>query len=64
MTVDVHDLSGRRVRRIAGGVTEPGRYAEVWDGRDERGSRVPAGVYFVRVAWRSGHDSLKLMLIE
>ncbi|MCA9753466.1 MAG: hypothetical protein KC591_14830 [Gemmatimonadetes bacterium] len=49
--VDVVDVTGRRVRslvpsREAG--AEGGRVSVVWDGRDERGRRVPAGVYFVR----------------
>ncbi|MEZ5064066.1 MAG: FlgD immunoglobulin-like domain containing protein [bacterium] len=49
--VDVLDVAGRRVRslvpaREAG--PESGRVSVVWDGRDEWGRRVPAGVYFVR----------------
>jgi hypothetical protein len=64
VAVSIHDLGGRRVRGLVNGLTPPGQYARLWDGRDERGNSVPAGVYFVRIRWRSGHDSLKLLLIE
>jgi flagellar hook capping protein FlgD len=44
-----HDLSGRLVRTIHDGVAEAaGTLA--WDGADDAGRTVPAGVYFIRVA--------------
>ncbi len=44
----VHDVAGRRVRTLA---REPGSGAafRTWDGRDDAGRRVAAGVYFVRL---------------
>lgn len=50
--LEVVDLTGRRValRELA----REARAAE-WDGRDARGSRAPAGVYFVRVS--GGNES-------
>ena len=46
----VYDVRGRRIRQLT-----PGRDDLVWDGRDERGRSVPAGVYFIRVP-TSGED--------
>jgi hypothetical protein len=45
--VDVFDVSGRWLRTLA---PEPSRGGSAvdWDGRDARGVRVPAGVYFLR----------------
>ncbi|UCG43944.1 MAG: hypothetical protein JSU73_04855 [candidate division WOR-3 bacterium] len=40
----VHDRSGRLVARCTGGQ---------WDGRDQRGHEVEAGVYFIRAAGRA-----------
>jgi hypothetical protein len=40
----VHDVAGRRVRRLGPVTGAPMR----WDARDDRGVRVPAGVYLVR----------------
>lgn len=45
--VDVLDLGGRRVRRLAAGERAAGAYALSWDLADERGRAVAAGVYFV-----------------
>ncbi len=46
--VDVFDLNGRRVARVRVGAAG----SADWDGRDWNGSRVPAGVYFARLADR------------
>lgn len=48
--VDVLDVAGRRVVRLADGVLDAGAHALAWDGRGADGERVAAGVYFVRVA--------------
>lgn len=47
--VAIHDLAGRAVRRLARGVRNAGPQEIAWDGRDESGERVGAGVYFARV---------------
>ncbi len=45
-TVQVFDLRGRLVRRIA---LAAGREQVVWSGRDDSGQRLASGVYFARV---------------
>jgi cytochrome c peroxidase len=45
----VHDVSGRTVRRLQDRVMEAGSHAIEWDGRDEAGVLVAAGVYFYRL---------------
>lgn len=50
--VAVHDVRGAKVRTLVDGMREAGRVALTWDGRDESGRRMSAGVYFVRA--RSG----------
>jgi hypothetical protein len=42
----IYDLSGRRVATLASGETAAGRHVEFWNARDDRGGRVPAGIYF------------------
>ncbi len=44
--VDIHDLRGRRVRRLD--IPARGIQAE-WDGRNDRGQHVSSGMYFARV---------------
>ena len=47
--VRVYALGGRLVRALTAGFGA-GTRSVVWDGRDDRGAAVPAGLYFVRVA--------------
>jgi hypothetical protein len=48
VSLAVYDAAGRAVCGLVDGVSEPGYYLVSWDGCDDRGRRVPAGVYFVR----------------
>jgi hypothetical protein len=45
----VYDASGRAVRTLARGTAAAGYYAVEWNGRDEAGRAMPAGVYFARL---------------
>jgi hypothetical protein len=46
----VMDVQGRQVRIVESGSREAGFHAVAWDGRDEAGARVLAGVYYARLA--------------
>ncbi|MEQ1833740.1 MAG: CARDB domain-containing protein [Candidatus Eisenbacteria bacterium] len=48
VALDVLDLQGRRVRTLAVGTHSAGSHTLAWDGRDEQGSAVANGAYFVR----------------
>ena len=52
--VAVYAVDGRCVRTLARGEREPGEYTLAWDGRDERGEPVAAGVYYVRLVTAHG----------
>jgi hypothetical protein len=45
----LYGVDGGRVRTLARGVRAPGEYALIWNGRDDNGSRVAAGVYYVHL---------------
>ncbi len=47
VSVAVFDMAGRRVRALVSGVQPAGKHVLKWDGRDDRGRAVPAGVYSV-----------------
>ena len=49
VSLTVYDVTGRTVRELASGVREAGRYDVQWNGRDSRGNKVAAGVYFYRL---------------
>jgi hypothetical protein len=45
----VYDVRGRRVRTVWRGPLKGGRRDVFWDGRDETGKAVAAGIYFIRM---------------
>ena len=49
VSVAVFDMNGRRVRSLVDAPQGPGEYTLRWDGRADDGSRLTAGVYFMRV---------------
>ena len=55
--VSVYDLRGREVRRWR----EPAAAELVWDGRNGQGGLMPPGVYFVRVGWSGGSQTVKVI---
>ena len=46
--IRVYDLAGRLVRVLAKGTQAPGIHYAIWDGRDEQGTSIRKGLYFVR----------------
>jgi hypothetical protein len=63
-TVAVYDVAGRRVRTLHAGATAAGPRTIMWDGRDSRGTRAPAGVYFVRVHHAGTTANEKITLVR
>jgi photosystem II stability/assembly factor-like uncharacterized protein len=57
----VHDARGRRLRRLFSGRLPAGAHRLSWDGRDDGGRRVSAGVYWLRV--RAGETSSSRRLV-
>jgi len=43
------DLAGREVRTLLNELKEQGSGRATWDGRNDRGERVPAGIYFYQL---------------
>jgi hypothetical protein len=47
--LEVFDLQGRLVRSLVDEDRAPGRYTEVWEGRNDAAQRVAPGIYFYRL---------------
>jgi hypothetical protein len=54
VNLTLYSVDGRRVRVLAQGVREAGEYSAVWDGRDDGGQTVSAGVYYALLATPQG----------
>jgi DNA-binding beta-propeller fold protein YncE len=59
--VAVYDRAGRLVKIL--GRAKSGRAAWRWDGTDQAGSKVPAGLYFVHLTSRLKHATRKVIKI-
>ena len=62
--LEVLDVRGRLVRVLARGPHPPGAALWVWDGRDDRGSAVAAGVYLVSVQSPATRATQRLVLLK
>ncbi|MFQ5512246.1 MAG: FlgD immunoglobulin-like domain containing protein [Candidatus Krumholzibacteriia bacterium] len=48
-TVDIFDVRGKRVRRLASAGAGPGTHTVRWDGTGDRGEPLSTGIYFYRL---------------
>ena len=60
----LYDASGRRVRTLVEGSLSAGSRAIAWDGKDDRGARVGAGVYFAQLTAGGAEVRSKVVLIR
>lgn len=64
VTLAVYNVGGRLVRTLADGAVRPGRREFVWNGTDDTGYPVSAGVYFARCTSGSQADTRKIVLLR
>jgi hypothetical protein len=61
--VEVYDAAGRSVGRIADGLLAAGRHLGAWSGTNDRGERLPAGLYFIRLETAGWHETRRAVLL-
>jgi hypothetical protein len=64
VTLTVYDVGGRVVRRLVDAHVPASSRTVVWDGRDDRGTRVATGVYFARLVTPALVETRKMVLIK
>jgi hypothetical protein len=62
VTLALYDVAGRRVARLVDGELPAGAHQATWDGKDDSGRAVPAGVYFYDLA-QGGQRTAKRMVV-
>ena len=60
----VFDVSGRKIRTLAGGIKTPGDHVATWNGTDDTGSPVPSGLYFYQLFSGGDIETRKMMLVK
>jgi hypothetical protein len=63
-SIEILDVTGRRVRAVQLGEAGPGPRTWMWDGLDDAGRRVAPGAYHVRVFGPDGGESRPLVRID
>ena len=63
VTLDVYDVTGRRVRALADELQDAGRYRLTWDGTTDAHSASASGVYWIRLRTSLGFDAKTKMVL-
>ena len=64
VVLEIYDVSGRRVARLADGPQREGRHEAAWDGTSDSGSPVSSGVYLCRLQTGKETLSRKMVLLR
>lgn len=64
VSVRIYSLDGRLVKTLMDGAAEAGTHEVLWDGRDNSGSQVRSGVYFVKTTSSGESAIFKLSLVK
>ena len=60
----VYDAQGRSVRTLVRATQMPGSYSVSWDGRDDGGHQVSAGVYWYRLQGAGGGQTVRTVKLD
>ena len=60
----IYDMLGRSLRQWQWQQLQPGRYEQVWDGRDQDGRAVATGVYFYQLQTAEFTGAGRLLLLR
>ena len=65
VTLDIFDISGRRVRTLADNEDfSSGEHSLLWDGLSDRGNELPTGIYLAKVTSRGDSHSIRIVLLK
>lgn len=62
--LEIFDVAGRRVRVISANSLPAGASEFTWDGADDRGQRLPSGMYLARLSAGGEQSTQRLMMVE
>jgi len=60
----VYNILGQQIATLVDGVLEGGAYSVVWEGRDQIGRDVPAGVYFYQILIGKYAETRRMILVR
>ena len=63
-TVKVYNIKGELVKTLVNEYKDSGSHSVMWHGKDNRGSNVGSGVYFIRIKSGSFNNTIKAVLLK
>ena len=60
----IFDILGRKVTTLINGIQQPGYLSVKWDGTDEHGINVSAGMYFYSIQAENFRQVKKMVLLK
>ncbi|MCK4524540.1 T9SS type A sorting domain-containing protein, partial [candidate division WOR-3 bacterium] len=64
VSLSIYDVTGKLIKTLVKEKQDVNYYRVVWDGKDNRGSLVSAGVYFYKMTSGSFDKSMKMMYLK
>jgi len=64
VTIDVFDVSGKRVASLVDAFMQAGNHAITWNGVDQSGRKVPGGIYIYTMRTTNKVQSRRMVLIQ
>jgi hypothetical protein len=64
VTIEIFSVAGQKVRTLFAGALPPGKSEMLWDGKDDRGAAVAAGVYIGVARTGSGVFRHKMVVVR
>lgn len=61
VSLRIYDVAGRQVRALADGVLDAGTHSLEWNGRDDGGALVKAGLYFCRLDAGAAREARRIV---
>ncbi len=61
---DVFNATGERIKTIENEYKTSGRYEAFWNGVNDKGNKVPSGVYFFHLRFNNKHQVVKAILLK
>jgi len=64
VSMSVYNIAGQRVRSLVSQNLPPGYYSQVWDGRNDGGRTLSAGVYIIRLSASGRSAAQKIVKLQ
>ena len=64
VNIAIYDIRGRKIRSLVNQNQNLGRYEIRWDGRNDSGNKVSAGLFFYSIQAGIFHSTKKMVLLK